>query len=310
MYKVTIAVLLTLGLVSFLVFNSVSYGAEVYVRIPEGANAREVAHILSSSRLISCRSIFLLATRFSRLDRCIRPGIYRFRLGMWLPEILWVLSQGRIYQLRVTIPEGWRATQIADRLEAAGVTSALDFLVLVKKKKLEGYLFPTTYFFEPNSSAERVTEDMAAKFEQYFTLPMRKRAAELGMSVSEVLTLASIVEREAIKEEEKKTISSVYHNRLRSHRPLEADPTIQYALGYWKPRVTYKDLKYSSPYNTYRHRGLPPGPICSVSVSSLQAVLWPVDTDYLYFVADHHGGHSFHEDYQEFLRSKARKYRD
>ena len=294
---------LPLSLSLFFFFGN-PYGPEVYVRIPEGFQAREVAHILYSSELISSPRIFLLGTRLMGLDRRIQSGIYRFHDGMWLPEILWVLSQGKTLRLRVTVPEGWRANQIAERLEAQGITSALDFLVLAKKRKSEGHLFPTTYFFQVNFPAELILGEMVAEFEKQWSPQMRARAQELGMGFEEVLTLASIVEREAVYEDEKGLISSVYHNRLRKNRPLEADPTVQYALGYWKSNVTYKDLEINSPYNTYRHRVLPPGPLCSVSLASLKAALWPRQTDFFYFVADNRGRHPFHKTYPDFLKAK------
>ncbi|MBI4055110.1 MAG: endolytic transglycosylase MltG [Elusimicrobia bacterium] len=276
------------------------------MRVPAGAGAQEVADILVRAQVLRRPTPLRMASRLLGLDRRLQAGIYSFRTEESLWRVLLALYRGEMFLLKVTVPEGWRATQIAERLEKMGVCEATPFLILVRKLRLEGFLFPTTYHFGVGASAEKVVEAMRGELERNWTGAMRRRALELGWGLREALTLASIIEREAVLREEMPLISGVYHNRLRIAKPLEADPTVQYALGYWKRGLSYGDLKVESGYNTYRSSGLPPGPICSPGIQAIRAALWPASTQALYFVADNTGGHTFHRTYREHLQAKQR----
>jgi UPF0755 protein len=206
----------------------------------------------------------------------------------------------------VTVPEGLALTAILpllerqlelsrDSLGAAVRDSALRAELGVPTRTLEGYLFPDTYSFPAGTSARDVVEAMVRRFEQAWQDDWDGRLAEIGMTRHEIVTLASIVEKEARLAEERPVIAAVYRNRLRIGMALQADPTVQYALGGHRARVLYKDLEVESPYNTYRYPGLPPGPIASPGAASLEAALHPADVRYLYFVAHPDGHHEFRE---------------
>lgn len=296
-------ILLLAALILLLSFWLFKAGPEVVVEIPQGAGASEVAEILKDNGVLRAAFLFKALASATRLDRNLKPGVYHLRQGISSPEILWRLYRGGKSQfIRFVVPEGWRATQMAERLEALEITSAREFLRYVKDRKLEGYLFPATYHLEKKMLAEQVAFIMHQEFQRK-VLP-HVRASNTGLKLEEIVALASIVEREAEKSEERPMIAAVYLNRLKKRRLLEADPTVQYSLGYWKKRLTYKDLKMVSRYNTYLFPGLPPGPICSPGLASIKAVLNPAPIKALYFVADNQGGHTFHLTYEEHLKAK------
>lgn len=288
-------------------------GPRVDIDIPSGASAAETAKLLTQSKVLWGPTLFRALSKVFRLDRKLNAGTYSFRLRMGAPGALWVLGSGRSLGIRVVIPEGFRAAQIAERLEAQGILrSTGEFLRRADADRLEGYLFPTTYFLSKGMEPAEVARIMKAEFDKQ-VLPVyedfRKQTSQspLGRSLDlhQTVALASIVEREAVIPAEKPTIAAVYLNRLKRRKPLEADPTVQYALGRWKKNLTHKDLEVSSPYNTYAHFGLPPGPIASPGLESIRAVLMPARTDALYFVADNRGGHTFSVTYEEHLKAKA-----
>jgi UPF0755 protein len=205
---------------------------------------------------------------------------------------------------RVTIPEGYDIVQItplltralgvpADSVNAAVRDSTLRARVSDPAETLEGYLFPDTYILAPGSSAREAIGEMVRRFEREWKPEYDAQAAALGYSRHQIVTMASIVEKEARLPEERPVIAAVYYNRLRTGMPLQADPTVQYALGHHVGRVLYKDLEVDSPYNTYQHPGLPPGPIASPGGASLRAALAPAKVPYLYFVAAPDGHHEF-----------------
>ena len=171
---------------------------------------------------------------------------------------------------------------------------------------LEGYLFPDTYYVPRNIRARTMIETMLARFRAVFDDSLAQRTRQIGFTAHEILTLASIIEREARVEEERPIISGVFHRRLKLRRPLEADPTVEYALGMRKKRLLYKDLEVDSPYNTYRYPGLPPGPICNPGRASILAALYPAETPYLYFVAKGDGTHEFTSSERDHLNAKRR----
>jgi UPF0755 protein len=203
--------------------------------------------------------------------------------------------------MRVTLLEGWTAKQMAAALEAKNVTLAKDFLEQVRKGDLEGYLFPDTYFFDQALPAAQVVQRLVKRFREKAPSDFAAQAAKLRLSERQLVTLASLVEKEARVPEERPMIAGVYLNRLRKRMRLEADPTVQYALGGWKEKLTYKDLDVKSPYNTYRRFGLPPGPIANPGAASLAAAAHPAQTDALFFFAEGGGKHRFSRTYAEHM---------
>lgn len=279
-----------------------STGAVVEVEIPEGASGQQVARILEAKRVLWSSVGFTAINRLTRLDRKLKPGKYLLRERMLAAEAIYRLVRGGADYVRVTIPEGWRLEQIGDRLEASSVTSGPQFLSFAKSQQWEGYLFPTTYYLSKNMPAEAVARLMREEFDRQ-VLPVYK-ASGSPLDLDKVVVMASIIEREAVMDDEKPVVSSVYYNRFAHGMRLEADPTVQYALGHWKKGLTYKDLEIGSPFNTYKNNGMPPAPICSPGLASIKAALLPARTPYIYFVADYKGGHTFHVTHDEFLKAK------
>lgn len=298
--------------------------------VEAGENARSIGQRLAQQGLIRSSLLFRVLARYYGLDDRLAAGEYQLTFGMTMGQIIQELRQGQGKQLIVTIPEGWRAEEIADLLEKEGIAEKADFLILVYQSvghwdllpiqpeghSLEGYLFPDTYWVPPHYGSQPFLKLMLENFAGRFDQELRDQARARGMTVHETLTLASIVEREAKHPEERATIAGVFLNRLRLGMPLEADPTVQYALaqdggtralhGLWKPMLEPDDLNVDSPYNTYRHAGLPPGPIGNPGLAALRAVLWPEETDYLYFVAREDGSHAFTSSLEEHLANVAR----
>jgi len=276
------------------------------VSIPAGATAAETAALLKEKGVIPFASLFRAAAKWTGADRRIKPGTYQLRRPMGTLQILRLLSEGSMSGVKVPIPEGFSARQIAERLEVGGVCRGAEFLRQVRAKRLEGYLYPTTYYLEPQAGAEKVIQRMVQEFERRIKAEHEASGPKPKLTLHQLVTLASLVEREAVLAREKPLIAAVYLNRLRLRMRLEADPTVQYALGRWKQGLTTEDLKTPSPYNTYLHYGLPPGPICSPGLDSFRAALSPARTEALYFVADNTGGHVFsttHEEHQKAKRS-------
>lgn len=276
------------------------------VTIPEGAGAGQVAAVLKREGVILSSTWFRALVKITGTGRKIMPGDYSLREKMSAEEALWRLTHSTyVSSIRVVIPEGWRMEQIAERLEANGVTSAAGFLELARAQKMEGYLFPSTYHFKKNTPPQEVINLLKLEFDRQ-TKSLFSKSFPEGLDERKVLIIASIVEREAVEDSERPLIAAVYINRYRRRMPLEADPTTQYALGYWKKALTYKDLKFKSPYNTYVVGGLPPGPICNPGHSSIAATMSPANLDALYFVADRKGKHIFNASFKEHLKAKRR----
>ncbi|HOX22560.1 MAG TPA: endolytic transglycosylase MltG [Elusimicrobiales bacterium] len=306
-YKRLFAILIAgLAFFLFMRWHFFSYGQPVLFEIEDGSGGAQIAANLQKAGVIKSPAYFRLILKISRKAKKLVPGRYAMRKNMSSEEALWTLlnSDGKYY-IRVLIPEGWRMEQVADRLQAQGITDAKEFLRLAQEKKLEGYLFPSTYLFERKTPPEKVLAAMRREFDHQIR-PLLSGALPDNLNELQVLTVASIVEREAMNPSERPLIAGVYLNRFAKGMALEADPTVQYALGYWKDRLLYEDLKVDSPYNTYRYGGLPPGPICSPGRQSVAAVLSPAKIDALYFVADREGGHVFNAKYNEHLKAKRR----
>ena len=209
------------------------------------------------------------------------------------------MARGRSHKIKVTIPEGFTAAEIAVLLDSASICSGEKFLGIVEEKLLEGYLFPDTYFFDIDMPPYSVADVLRDSFNKKFSNDLRKSAVESGLSEKDTVILASLIEKEAKKDEERPLISAVFRNRLKKGWHLESCATIIYALGKHKDRLTYKDTKVNSPYNTYLFPGLPPSPICNPGFSSLNAAIFPADTDAMFFVSDGAGSHKFSKYFSE-----------
>lgn len=279
-------------------------GEPVDVTIPAGLSAAQTGVLLKSKGVVVSSKLFRIAASLSDADRSLKPGAYKLRRRMWLPSLLSALQAGGSTGIKVIVPEGFSAKQIARRLEADGVCKAADFERYVEANRLEGYLFPTTYFFEPATSAEQAAHRMHQEFKKRVEPEFEAADPKPELSLNQVITLASIVQREAVLSQEKPTIAAVYVNRMRIRMRLEADPTVQYAIGEWKKGLSAADLHTPSPYNTYMHYGLPPGPICSPDLDSVRAAMHPAKSDAIYFVADTTGGHIFSATLEEHIKAK------
>lgn len=285
------------------------------VAIPSGTTFRAVADSLASARVIQSPTLFRLYASARGEDRAIKPGTYEFRRGASWNSVLGTLTSGGARLGSVTIPEGYDLRQIGpalaralgvpeDSVQAAARDTALLRRLNVPTPTLEGYLFPETYTFAPGTTARDAIAEMVAVFERRWRPEWDAQLQTLAMSRHDVITLASIVEKEARHAEERPVISAVYHNRLKRRMPLQADPTVQYARGSHTARVLYKDLEIDSPYNTYRRAGLPPGPIASPGTPSLAAAVFPAKVPYLFFVAAPDGHHEFRTTFEEHTRAR------
>lgn len=291
-------------------------GAVVRVSIPAGASFRAAADSLHAAGLVASPTLFGLYARLTGGTRDIKAGTYGLHRGMGWSALVDALRRGQGLEQRLTIPEGWSLRQIVpalakalgapeDSVWAAVRDTALLHELDLPTPTLEGYLFPDTYVFAYGTSPRVAVREMVRRFQDVWQPAWDARLQQLAMSRNDIVTLASIIEQEARIPEERPVISAVYHNRLKDQMPLQADPTVQYALGTHHDRVTYKDLEVPSPYNTYRHLGLPPGPIDSPGRASLEAALYPASVPYLYFVADTDGHHEFRTTFREHKRAKA-----
>lgn len=278
--------------------------APVEVVIPPGASAKEIASILHGAGLISMRAVFVPVVRLTGKAHELKAGTFLIPGRSSIFKVIRILTEGKAQYVKVTIPEGFNSRQVAEVLASHNVVQRDRFLQLVQQQKLEGYLFPDTYFFEANTPEEKVIERLTAQFNRHFTPAMDERCRELGFTRHQAVTLASIIEREAARAEERPLISGVFHNRLKKHWYLESCATVEYALGEHKAKLTLKDLRLKSPYNTYRTFGLPPGPICNPGAPSLDAALNPAKTDAMFFVVKGGGSHSFSRYFNEHLKNK------
>lgn len=303
--------------------NPVDPGSEelISVTIPSGTGTGGIAQILKENNLINSRNVFKLQSKSRGYDGKYKAGLYSLSPGMSMDEIMTLLMAGNDETMRFTIPEGYDIRRTTAKLSEEGLINAevfaeeiemgqfdYDFLADAPAgpDRLEGFLFPETYEIFSNANEHDIIDKMLYQFSKVFTDEYDARAEELGMSVREVVALASIIEREARIPEDRPVIASVFYNRLKIDMPLQSCATVQYILGEQKPVLSIKDTQIESPYNTYLNSGLPPGPIASPGADSIKAALYPADTDYLYFLAKGDGSHAFSETYDQFLKDKAK----
>jgi len=294
---------------------------KMFVDIPRGTSRWGVAGILRRNDVIRNRLAFALFSDW-HFRKQLQAGEYFFDHPVNSREVFWKIARGQIYVHTVTIPEGWTMFDIGGELEREGVCSRGEFLIAAHNTSLiadlapqaasvEGFLFPSTYDFTRHATCEGAVKRMVANFRAVWeTLPpVNPQSQAATLNVLQQVTLASLVERETPEPEERPLVAGVFYNRLRAGQALQCDPTVQYAMelaGRPEKNVHAVDLRIDSPYNTYEHRGLPPGPIANPGEASLRAALAPTTTDYLYFVADDAGGHAFSRTLSEHNRNVAR----
>jgi len=278
------------------------------INIPSGTNAKEIVHILEKNEIIRKNNyLFIILIKLSRLEDKLKFGEYNLSPSLNMLQILNKLARGEIVVYKITIPEGYTSVQIAELLDKKEIVEKESFLKLVKygEKSWEGYLFPDTYEVPKKYGAENMFKLMLSNFEKVAVdNKLINKAEQTGFTMDEIITLSSIIEKEAKFAEEKRQISSVFHNRLKSGMKLQSCATIQYILGKPKEKLEESDLEIESPYNTYLYKGLPPGPICNPGIDSIIAALEPTNGDYLYFVLGDNGRHIFSKTYEEHLKNK------
>ena len=292
-------------------------GAEQFVDIPPGAGSASIGDRLIAGGVIRDRPTYRLALWVSGEGRHLKAGEYRFDRAMTPFEVIDKLARGDVYVIHLTLPEGLTIAEMAKIFESHGLGRASAFVEAAKNaalvrdldpaaKDLEGYLFPETYALPRKTDADKLIRVMVARFEHVFTPELRQAGASRNLSVRQAVTLASIVEKESGRAEERPLVAAVCVNRLRIGMPLQMDPTIIYALqrvGSYSGNLRREDLTLDSPYNTYRHAGLPPGPIASPGRTSLEAAVRPADADFLYFVSRNDGTHVFARTLDEHNRN-------
>ena len=287
----------------------------VSISISKGSTLIDISTELHSKKVIKNRSSFILAVKMLGYEKDIPAGKFNIDNVSTNYSLVNKLINSVNVSKKVTILEGWSINEIAEKLHSSLKIDKKSFLNASKNKALlnkwdikstsfEGYLFPNTYQFDEDVSPIKIIDKMVSEYKKNVTKKMYDRMSKINLNENEVLTLASIIEGEAIYDSERPTISGVYHNRLKKGMRLQADPTIQYIIDDSPRRLLNKDLKIKSPYNTYLNYGLPPGPINNPGLESIKAALYPEEIDFLYFVAKGDGYHTFSKTEKEHNKAK------
>jgi UPF0755 protein len=274
------------------------------VDFSSGSSIKRISEELAKARIISSSSLFILFARLENADERAKAGTYRFSDAMTPRQILSMLEAGDVYELRFSVPEGYSIYQIAELLHNRGFFKKEFFLrqcfnpallaeLGIQAKSVEGFLSPSTYTIRPNTDESTLIREMVTRFRSTYNRTFGEPTRIPGLHQSEILTLASMIEKEAVVPEERPIIASVFYNRLRMKMPLQSDPTAIYGVRAFAGKITKRDILRDTPYNTYRIKGLPPGPIGNPSIDAIKAVLHPAQTHYLYFVARMDGTHQF-----------------
>lgn len=302
---IILAILLAGGWFAYTIFADRSHpGVTAQVVVPRGSSFHDIAAQLASAGVINNPTTFRIYAKLRHADTEAHAGAFRFAPHQTQAEVLQQLQSGGAQVARwLTIPEGFTAKQIAQRLQDDGFGNAAayyrafmhDSIVLdgQRTKNLEGYLFPSTYLIPTDANPKSVEQIMTSQFRKELPADAQAKARAHGLSVPQVVTLASLIEREAKSDDERPLMAGVYYNRLRLGMPLEVDASIEYALPEHHDVITYSDLRMNTPYNTYRHQGLPPTPIASPGQPSLAAAFNPKPSQYLYYVYKGNGHHAF-----------------
>jgi UPF0755 protein len=293
---------------------------ELYVQVPPGAGTAEIGRALVDAGIVRDRLTFRAALYWTGASRKLKAGEYRFDRPMPAVDVVDKIARGDVYARRITFPEGQTIQDMAKIYEAQGFGPAREFVAAARDVSLiadldpraadlEGYLYPETYAVPHGSKPATLIQMMVSRFKSVFDDQLRQSAEAHGMSVRETVTLASLVEKETARPEERPLVAAVYRNRLKIGMGMQADPTVVYALqkaGRYDGNIHREDLQFDSPYNTYKYPGLPPGPIASPGKPSLEAAAAPADAPYLYFVSRNDGSHVFSATLDEHNRNVQR----
>jgi UPF0755 protein len=314
-FSITIAciAIASIFILNFYSYCSTPYGSipiDITINIPEGASFKKISLLLAEKNIIRKSIRFTLLAKLENAEQRIKTGEYCMTMPMSPIAVLDKLTKGEVIIHSVTIPEGKNIFDVAKIMEEAGLGSAAGTLqkmrdpefiksLGIKEESLEGFLFPDTYYFSRKTVPEKILRRMVTRHNRIINTKIKKASEKKGMTIKEVLILASLVEKETARVSEKPLIAAVFLNRLKKGMRLECDPTVIYGVKLDDPnfntRLKTKHLRKETPYNTYRIFGLPKGPICNPGLGSIQAVLNPAETDYLYFVSKNNGAHQFSE---------------
>ncbi len=291
-------------------------GKVIIVEIEPGMAAVSIGELLAKKQVVDSAKRFAAQARSQNYENSLQAGEYEFVSGEPYKDILEKISKGETRKIKIVVPEGYNIKQIANLLEENSLVKKDDFLAQAKnftpyaymktddslvEYKTEGFLFPATYYFSPKATPQDVLIEMTRAFDDNLSKQMQEQIKKQDMTIREFVTLASLVEKEAAVAKDRPIIAKVFLKRIDYAMPLQSCATIQYILGSPKPELTVADTKLPSAYNTYLHYGLPPGPIASPGLASMQAVLQPSGENYLYFVAKKDGSHIFSNSYEEHL---------
>jgi UPF0755 protein len=299
-------------------FRCAADQSEVIIEIPFNSSTANIAKILKENKLIKSEIVFRIASKLSKTDGKLKAGRYLLKRTMSSREIIDHFIHGAVIKdtISFTIPEGFEFNQIVARLEDKGLIDKEKFIQIANEgdfdyrflknvpkgnNRLEGFLFPDTYEVPKNITEEKLINMMLNRFNDIFKEEYYEKAEELGMNVNEIVTMASIIEREVKVEKERPLVAGIFYNRLKKRMLLQSCATVQYVI---KERLTFEDIAIDSPYNTYKYIGLPPTPIASPGEASIKAALYPMETEYLYFVASTNGEHVFNKTYEEHKKAK------
>lgn len=310
MRKLIIGITLVVGITTAFLLGR--YHASLYgnfqppgtlVEIPKNTNANDVANLLFEKGIIKNTRLFLKVLKKDHKDKKVRAGIYEFSGRPYIYDVIDKIVRGKIAYIKVVFYEGITCHEIGKILEQEGICSSAEFDVFAKEQNLEGFLFPDTYNFPYGVSKEAVAKKMVERFWEIFNKILPEGSHLKYNEIRRIVTIASIVEKEAEVNYERPIIAGIFYNRLKRGMPLQSCATIKYVIGN-KKNLGMKDLQTKSPYNTYKHRGLPPGPICNPGKESLKAAIYPAKTTYLFFVSKGDGTHYFSTTYSEHLNAK------
>ncbi len=304
--------------------NNVKTGKTVVINIPSGSTTSDIGDLLKENGVISNKLSFVLKSKLNGHDKTYKQGTYSLVTGTSVEEIMDILSSGSNIseKNKITIPEGYTIAEIGAYLEGKGIVTAEDFINTAntgefnfefikdipegRTNRIEGYLFPDTYYISDNATSEEIINKMLTRFNDFYTEENIKKAENLGLTFDEAIIVASIVEKEISAPNERTIAAGVIYNRLEINMPLQIDSTVLYAMGVTKEVVTYNDLETDSPYNTYTNKGLPKGPISNPGQAAIEAALNPDDNDYIYYVLKDRtsGEHYYTNNYDDFLKAK------
>jgi UPF0755 protein len=320
---IIIALLLVLAVGGYWYLNysndnaSLATGQKVNFTVKNGMTTADIANMLHKLHLVNTPESFRMAAKLRGLDSALQAGDYEIISGMSNKDIVDILAKGEVRYATFTIPEGYTINQIAAKLEAEHLGSASAFKDAARNYtpypymetenkdviyKAEGFAYPSTYYLTNGTSEKDILTVMVKEFNKRLTVQLQNDIKTTGKSIRDVVNLAAMVEKEAVFKDEMPLIAGVFLKRLNIYMPIQSDTTIQYILGRQKKELTIADTKISSPYNTYTNAGLPPGPIANPSIEAIEAVIHPVNTDFLYFVADKDGHHRFTKTYVDHLK--------